>query len=433
MALLLVSVAAVGQERCHLGAYRDRAGHVLALTAMEGNALRFYLLDGRSGLLTPVAGSTGETYIAGPEWSESTPVVATAHLGSCNAQTIQFDLQGGPSGQWRKIPLHVQNVRFDSGGTSLAAVWVEPAGKQKAPGVVFVHGSGATASIDVIPWQWLLPAEGISMLVFDKRGTGASNGQFTQNFETLATDVAAAVGEARRMGGKRLTQVGVAGFSQGGWVAPLAATHTPVDFVIVGYGVVGSPVEQDIWQVSYQLQQKGFGPGELAKAQRVTTAVGAFVSSGYQSGLETVTALQKEYASEPWLAQIDGQYSGEILQGEIQRAKDESPEVIWNYDAEAVLRAVKVPQLWMMAAADSVAPSAPSIERLRQLQSEHVPIDLALFPDTDHGVSNFRTLPDGKRRRTRLAEGYFPLQIDWVKRHLQPPYGKAQLTPAPSR
>lgn len=429
LATVPAAVHAVEQGRCHLGAYRDNAGHVLALTAAEDQALRFYLLDGRSGLLTP----TDEgIYTAGPEWNGRTPVIATARLGKCADRTIQFELQGGPAGSWRKIPLHVRKVHFDSGGTSLAAVWVEPAGKQPAPGVVFVHGSGATASIDVIPWQWLLPAEGISMLVFDKRGTGESPGEFTQNFETLATDVAAAVGEARHSGGSRLTRLGVAGFSQGGWVAPLAATRTPVDFVVVGYGVVGSPVEQDVWQVSYQLRQQGFGPDVLAKAARVTAAIGEFVSSGYQSGLETVKALQAQYAGEPWLSQVDGQYSGEILRGEIQRAKEESPGVIWNYDAAAVLRAVKVPQLWMMAAADSVAPSAPSIERLRQLQSEHVPIDLAVFPDTDHGLGNFRTLPDGKRHRTRLADGYFPLQIDWIKGHLRPPYGSAHLTPAPT-
>ena len=433
LTLLLVGVPAAAQagehDSCHLGAYRDQAGHVLALTAAEGNALRFYLLDGRSGLLTPAGKGI---YTAGPEWSGRTPVIATARLGKCDDQTLQLELQGGPAGQWRKIPLHVRKVHFDSGGTSLAAVWVEPAGNRRAPGVVFVHGSGATASIDVVPWQWLLPAEGISMLVFDKRGTGASPGEFTQNFELLATDVAAAVGEARRLGGPRLTRLGVAGFSQGGWVAPLAATRAPIDFVVVGYGVVGSPVEQDVWQVSYQLQQQGFGPGVLAKAARVTAAIGEFVSSGYQSGLDKVKALQAQYAGEPWLSQVDGQYSGEILRGEIQRAREESPGVIWNYDAAAVLRAVKVPQLWMMAAADSVAPSAPSIERLRQLQREHVPIDLAVFPDTDHGLGNFRTLPDGKRQRTRLADGYFPLQIDWIKGHLRPPYGRAQLTPGPT-
>ncbi len=433
LATTLGAAQAADDAHCHLGAYRDPAGHLMALTAAEGEALRFYLLDGRSGLLTPSASAKGTTYTAGPGWSESTPLIATARLGACNAETIEFGLKDGPSGKWKKVPLHVQTVRFQSGGVSLAAVWVEPAGQQPAPGVVFVHGSGATASIDTVPWQWLLPAEGISMLVFDKRGTGASPGEFTQNFETLATDVVAATTEAKRVGGKRLTRLGLAGFSQGGWVAPLAAAHAAVDFVVVGYGVVGSPVEQDVWQVSYQLEQQGFGADVLAKARRVTAATGEFVASGYLAGLEKVEALQKEYAGEPWLSKIDGQYSGEILRGEIQRAKEESPGVIWNYDAAAVLRSVKVPQLWMMAAADSVAPSAPSIERLRKLQSEHVPIDLAIFPDTDHGLGNFRTLPDGKRQRTRLADGYFPLQIDWVKGHLRPPYGRAQLIPAQAR
>ena len=72
LTLLLVGVPAAAQagehDSCHLGAYRDQAGHVLALTAAEGNALRFYLLDGRSGLLTPAGKGI---YTAGPDQQQA--------------------------------------------------------------------------------------------------------------------------------------------------------------------------------------------------------------------------------------------------------------------------------------------------------------------------------------------------------------------------
>jgi hypothetical protein len=293
-----------------------------------------------------------------------------------------------------------------------------------------VHGSESTAAIDHNPWQWMLPAEGIAMFVFDKRGTGQSQGEYTQNFELLADDVAAAIEEVRHLNGRRIARLGLAGFSQGGWVAPLAATKAPVDFLVVGFGILGTAVEQDEWQVAYQLTQLGYGPEVLAKAKRVTDAAGEFVASGFTGLPEKLNAFKSQYAGEPWLAKVDGQYSGELLRGEIEKAKAESPGVIWNYDSRRALRALSIPELWIMAAADSIAPSTPSIERLRQLQREGKPIDIAVFPDTDHGVYNFTTGPDGKRQKTRAADGYFPLQIDWIKHHLSPPYGRAQLIPA---
>jgi pimeloyl-ACP methyl ester carboxylesterase len=422
----------IAESDCHLGAYRNGAGHLLTLQTDEGGGLRFYLMDGRSGLLEPSPqGSSG--YTARPGWSTTEPPVGTADLGDCASNAIEFNLEGGPDGLWTKIPLQVQDTKFASRGVSLSARWVRPPGTEAGPAVIFVHGSGATASIDATNLQWLLPAEGISVFVFDKRGTGRSEGAFTHNFEILADDVVAAIGELRRLGGRQITRLGLAGFSQGGWVAPLAATKTPVDFIIVGYGVAGSPVEQDVWQVAYQLADRGYGPDVLAKAQRVCEAAGNLAATDFRGSITGLRALQAQYAGEAWLAKVDGQYSGELLRGEIERVRRESPGVIWSYDAMRVLRALKIPQLWIMAGADSVAPSGPSIARLQALQQELQLIDIALFPDTDHRIVEFKVTPDGRREKTRAADGYFRLQVDWIKGRLSPPYGRAQLIPALSR
>ena len=309
------------ESNCHLGAYRDSAGHLLTLQADEGAGLRFYLMDGRSGLLEP-SPQRPSGYTARPGWSTTEPPVAWADLGVCGSNAIEFNLKGGPGGRWTKVPLQVQDTKFASRGVCLSARWVRPPGAQPSSAVILVHGSGATASIDATNLQWLLPAEGISIFVFDKRGTGRSEGVFTHNFEILADDVVAAIAELRRLGGRQITRLGLAGFSQGGWVAPLAATKTPVDFIIVGYGVAGSPVEQDIWQVAYQLADQGYGPDVLAKARRVCEAAGRFAATDFGGSLTELRTLQAQYAGEPWLAKVDGQYSGELLRGEIERVRD---------------------------------------------------------------------------------------------------------------
>lgn len=393
----------------------------LGATATQG-ALRYYLVDGRSGLLQPAA---AHRYVAGPGWEAKSPVIAQAQLGICGSQRIEFNLVGGPKGNWTKIPFLITNTRFVSNGITLAGRLVEPPGGRQRPAVVLVQGSLDTPSLDREPWQWILPTAGISVFVYDKRGTGASEGIYTQDFAALADDAAAAVVQARKVGHGRIARLGLQGLSQGGWVAPLAATKVRVDFLEIGYGVVGTPIEQDQWQVAYELTQKGFGADILAQARELTEETGRIAASNFERDLSELHAIQARYQGQSWITQFEGQYSGELLRGELATAHVESPGVIWDYDSESVLRKLSIPQLWIMAADDSLAPSGPTIARLQSLRAEGLPIQIAVFPDTDHGIRNFDVRPDGSRERAQYAAGYFSLQMDWIKGHLLPPYGRA--------
>ena len=434
LAALLISEVALAispptEPDCHVGAYRNNQGDVLALgvPATQG-ALRYYLVDGRTGLLRPTAAGQ---FMAGPGWEGTSPIMAQARLGSCGSRQIEFDLSGGPKGTWTKIPLVLTDTRFVSTGITLAGRLVEPPGGGKRPAVVLVQGSLDTPSLDREPWQWLLPTAGISVFVYDKRGTGASEGTYTQDFVALADDAAAAAVQARKVSHGRISRLGFQGLSQGGWVAPLAATKVKVDFLEIGYGVLGTPIEQDQWQVAYELTQKGFGADVLTKASQLTEETGRIAASNFARDLSELHAIQARYRGQSWITQFEGQYSGELLRGELVTAREESPGVIWHYDAESVLRKLSIPQLWILAADDSLAPSGSTIARLQRLQADGLPIQIAIFPDTDHGIFNFNVRPDGSRERARYAAGYFSLQMDWIKGRLAPPYGRASLVSAP--
>ena len=58
--------------------------------------------------------------------------------------------------------------------------------------IVLVHGSGRDAATQYMYTGDHLPAHGIATLTYDKRGTGASTGEYTFDFELLARDVVAA-------------------------------------------------------------------------------------------------------------------------------------------------------------------------------------------------------------------------------------------------
>ena len=189
----------------------------------------------------------------------------------------------------------------------------------------------------------------------------------------------------------------------------------------------------DQWQVDYQLvHERGHDPAILPKVHALTDATGAVARSDFRSGLDKVEALKEEFSREPWLMDVDGQYSGGLLAGEVERMRAESPQVTWTYAGLDVIRSLRVPQLWVFAADDDVAPSAPSIERLAGIRREGAPIRAIVFPDTTHGI--LRIEKDGRDRRRDLnvyAPGYFELLTDFAKGTTRAAYGDGRWLDGP--
>ena len=324
--------------------------------------------------------------------------------------------------KWNKLAFLSTEVNFTSHGTALHGVLLRPQAPNKTPLVVLVHGSERT-SPNGSSVQQLLTAQGVATFAYDKRGTGRSHGVYTQDFVLLADDAAAAVAAARSACPKCFQRVGLHGGSQGGWIAPLAAIKSKADFVEVGFGVVGSPLEQDIWQVDYELRDAGFAPDAAVHA--VTAATAAIAASDFTEGLDELNAIRRRYGAEPWFSRLSGQYTGELVRGEIERAREESPAVPWHYDSIDVLRRLRIPQLWVFAQEDSIAPSAPSIARLEDLRRHGLDAAIVVYPQTDHGIATYIRDASGQRRRTGLADGYLQLLADWAKGTVKGPYGDA--------
>ena len=68
--------------------------------------------------------------------------------------------------------------------------------------------------------------------------------------------------------------------------------------------------------------------------------------------------------------------------------------------------------LWVLAEQDRAAPIAATRSILSRLRASGQPIDTYLFPDTDHGMVEFRTDAEGNRVSTRITDGYLRLLAD---------------------
>ena len=349
----------------------------------------------------------------------------------CEGDQVTVSDDRGTFQSWPRLPYSETPMRFMSHGATLSGVLIEPPDRQnKHPLVVFVHGSERSSAMGFY-YPYTLAALGLTVVVYDKRGTGSSEGEYTQNFELLADDAAAALDEGRRMAKGRYSRAGYFGGSQGGWVAPLAARRSHADFVSVGFGLVLSPQEEDQEQVAEELSEAGASAVVKAKAREVTDATGAVISSHLSSGYDKLEGVKRKYGNEAWFGSIHGEYTGKLLhesESDLRRvgaALYDTVGLIWNYDALSSLQQVQVPQLWVLAGDDREAPGNLTEERLKGLIGGGKPIDVYVFPHTDHGIYEFVQNPDGTRKYTRIADGYFQLLGDWIKQTPGASYGQA--------
>jgi len=412
------------------GAYALEGGPLVFITPREGKVLRYRTMDGETGALWPVADGQ---YEGGSGWSEREPVV----------NRIRFEMEGGkPSGFiWERSgsptrhakALHLveKQFTFKSGDLTLRGKLVLPAGTGPFSTVVMVHGSEDFSGVDYYfePYMWA--ANGFAGLVFDKRGTGESQGKFTANFRVLADDVVAAVSWLRTQKEVDGTRIHLAGFSQGGWIAPLAALKDGhIRSLLIGFGPLVPVIDEDRWGYVYPMRQQGFGDAALAQVDRLNAVVADIVDRGQDRWSELGRMLE-ESRNEPWMAAMK---SGDSMLAEIAKAKlpmwavrlyadwkydlgSEVPFIDRLYDPVPTAAALTTPSLWIFGGQDSSMPTQWTLDQLAKLQAAGKPIDDLIYPDADHGIVRFESDGNGGRRDLGYEPDYFKRQIEWFRAH----------------
>lgn len=409
-ALALFATAAFAD--CEVGAYRLPGGGIVDVGPSRDTSLRWRKFDGETGLLT--AGADG-AWTSTRGWTGKPDGIEVRF--DCERRTMRF---GGRTA--KRVALDVTETRFAAGDITLAGRLVMPPGSREAPIVVLVHGSEDSSALRFYAEQRLLPANGVGVFVYDKRGTGDSGGQYTQDFERLADDAVAALAEARRLAGSRLgtrgRSFGYFGMSQGGWVAPLAATRSDVDFLIVAYGLAVSVVDEDLEAIDLEMRLKGHGPETIAKAHEIASAGHVVIESKFTRGFAEFDAVRARYRGEPWYGDVRGNFTHFFLGMSEAELRAAAPRFDWNTpwrrDPMPILRALEVPQYWLLGADDLDAPSAETARRLRELAAAGKPIAVRMFAGAEHGLTNYEIAPDGSRVSTRYAAGYFHSVRDYA-------------------
>jgi dienelactone hydrolase len=428
--LLLSFTALAGADvnrDCHVGSYRLADGRTVDVAPSDSNSLRWRTFTGETGQLHPQANGTWTSTYG---WTDR-PDGTTVSFADCDKGEIVFGNQSGG-----RIAFDVREAVFESNGVKLVGRLILPTGSGKIPVVVLVHGSETDSALNSYALQRMFPAQGIGAFVYDKRGTGASGGTYTQDFDVLASDAIAAMEEARRLAGARLGRIGYQGGSQGGWVVPLAANRAPVDFAIVSFGLAVTVLEEDQESVALDMYFHHHSTADTVKALELARAGERVIETGDKEGYEAFDALRQKYKSESWYKDVHGDFVFVIMpldRKQIIEAITHEFSFIdttpFRYEPMPALRASTTPQLWVLGSDDLEAPSAETAKRIKLLTTQGKNYTLAVYPGAEHGMTEYELNAKGERVSTRFAPGYFQMMAKFIRDgRIGQHYGNAEIT-----
>jgi len=256
----------------------------------------------------------------------------------------------------------IQEVKFESQGVTLAGSILTP--KKMVAAVVIVHGSDPVKR--EMEFAKRLANEGIAVLTYDKRGVGESGGVYvgpsvgtnnidTTNLNLLSQDANAAVKTFQTFLKNNKIPVGLLGFSQAGWIIPIAASNNPeINFMVL----FSCPTITTLEQLRFQ-----------------------FYTNGNNNFWEEHTDSEAR----------------EHVNNDIDRYQFTAT------DPKVFLKKLTIPGLWLYGEQDIQIPVKLCIEQLNTFKAAGKPFEYTLFPSLGHDTSsgNF-TAP-------------FDISVQWIK------------------
>jgi dienelactone hydrolase len=278
-----------------------------------------------------------------------------------------------------KLPYDTVDVTF--GDVKLTGTLAIPRTPGRHAAVVLVHGSGPET-------RWgtnrfiadQLARAGVVALIYDKRGSGTSGGDWkTADFDDLARDALAGVALLARRKDVDAHRIGVHGHSQGGIIAADAAKLAPdaIAFVVAEDTNAGPVWKQDLYRTERALGES-FKPAEVQAAMKlyalfVDVALGkrpyaelakASVPVAHERWFEWLAIPPEGGWIWPWYAKTGG------------------------VDTLALWREVRVPTLLIYGERDALMPVDASIEQIEGALAVHgARVAAWIAPRAEHNLT----------------------------------------------
>src|SRR5215472_2294392 len=314
-----------------------------------------------------------------------------------------------------------EEVQFTNGNARLRGTVYLPNTGTRLPAVVVLHHAGLPTR-DAKLYRHLcegLPAMGIAVLVYDRRGSGQSSGNLgSADFETLADDAVAAQHALAKFSRIDPNKIGFWGLSQGGWLAVLAAGRSKdAAFAISVSAPLVTAGEQMQFATRNLLTIRGYSQSDVQDMMAARKAWTGYLHR-QNSRDEAVEALRKAEAK-PW---FDIAYLPKASQLTNDPEHDTSRKDL-DDDPIAAVHQAKVSVLFLYADSDPWVPVGESVKRLRSLATEMPNIQYAVVENANHemmfpGHETMQVDEEATRKEAPQAPAYFMLVASWIVRHV---------------
>jgi pimeloyl-ACP methyl ester carboxylesterase len=323
---------------------------------------------------------------------------------------------------WRETrkptPYKQEEVNFYNGQVRLAGTLFVPIKKGPHPAVVFFHGSGPQTRESYLRFfADLFARHGFATLIFDKRGTGASTGEVWyrtgDRFDNLAADALSGVRFLQSRSDINPRKIGFWGLSQGGWLAPLAASRSKgVAFLMVVSGGGVTPAEQEVYDDEVKLQDKGYSQEQVAEAVALLRLADDVIR-GRESWekFEVARALAQK---KDWFALLDRYPVKLPKEDDTWRAGSEG----MDFDPRPLWEKTTIPVLAIYGEADKSTPTQESVRRVEASlrKAGNKTYTIKTFPKADHALWISAKGTDGWDW-DRPASGWLDLMVNWLQKH----------------
>lgn len=421
----------------YLGTYQLPSGEFLVIGR---SARRLYYFEPSTGLARgldrPVASST-LNWVGGPSFLIFTPAAFQVTFLKKDSKIVGLTVKKGPNQPLiaKKVYLyHEEKVSFDSGGTTLAGTLLLPSTKGPHPAVVFVHGSGDQDRNGFVSLIRLVADDfarhGIATLTYDKRGVGASGGDWSkQTLDDLADDALAACKILKGRSDIDPKQIGLWGSSQAAWIMPkMTAKSNDIAFIISvsGAGSGISVGEQVLYNLEIDLRNAKFNDEEISEWKRAYRLLYGLLRAGENADTKPLEDLVRKLQANPKLT--------DSIRENWFLARP-NPKIDWkkrdqwfflydpNFDAIPLWERYSGPVLGIFGELDGLNPVREVVPIFARVLARRKNTDftIAVFPKAHHILMEMETdtpndneLPNLKR----YAPGYFETMTGWLLRHV---------------
>ncbi|MEN8228481.1 MAG: prolyl oligopeptidase family serine peptidase [Bacteroidota bacterium] len=278
------------------------------------------------------------------------------------------------------FPYRVEEVSFrnQEADINLAGTLTIPEGDGPFPAVILLTGSGPQNRDEELfghkPFLVLadyLSRNGIAVLRADDRGVGGSTGSFAGSTTgDFATDALAGVNYLKTREEIYTERIGLAGHSEGGMMASIAASSSAdVGFIIL-MAAPGVPFEEIIlYQKKRKWKQAGISEGDMALLMRWHNEVWSLVS-GPLSNEKVQDKIRILYSELTEDEKTRLQKSEELLEAEIKVVTDPWWRYAARYKAAKTLGKVSCPVLAINGSKDTQVTANENLAAIKEaLQS----------------------------------------------------------------